>query len=452
MRAVFAVGLLVLSVASVVLLATSPPAAPSDRAAVVWVSDENPLRQEQIARFNLLRPDRYVLLDPNNGGLEKIIVQTLAGVGPDVFDCYTPYDLMAFERAGIVEDIRPDLARRGVDPVAQTFAAGAPFFTVDGKVYGVLANVGADGLWYHRDLLDAAGVRFPDGGWRWSEFIPLAQRLTVRDAAERVQQYGFYFSWDQWADFFAVFGAKVFSEDGTEVLLDSAAAKEAVGLMRDLVYRYRVSPSPVEEASMASQGGWGSGGLNYLLAKRVAVALGGRWWLATLRKEKGLRLGVAETPHAYVREFYAAGRSTLLARGAPHREAALDFLAFMGGADYNRLINLQADAMSPVRRYVEEPAFLRNPDHPEEDYNHVWGTIMERAVAAPVCPFLDGGEVYRAIGSQLDLVKAGAKSPDDAMDDAARRLRTSLARALEESPALREEYDRRVAARKGARR
>lgn len=451
MRAVFAVGFLALSVALAVLVATQPPVAPSHRTAVVWVSDENPLRKEQIGLFNRQRPDRFVVLDPNNGGLEKIIVQTLAGVGPDVFDCYTPYDLMAFVRAGIVEDIGPDLRKRGVAPLATTFEAGWPFFSADGKVYGSLANVGADGLWYHRDLLDAASVRFPSGGWRWSEFVPLAQRLTVRDKQGRVERYGFYFSWDQWPNFLAVFGAKVFSDDGTEVLLDSPEAKAAVRLMHDLVYRYRVSPSPVEEASMASQGGWGSGGLNYLLAKRVAVALGGRWWLATLRREKGLHLGVAETPYASVRRFYAAGRATLLARGAPQREAALDFLAYMLGEDYNRLVNRQADAMSPVKRFVFESEFLANPDHPEEDDNEVWRGIMERSVASPTCPFLDGVEVYRAIGSQLDLVKAGVKSPEAAMDDAARRLRRSLARSLEESPAFREEYDRRVRAREGDR-
>lgn len=451
MRAAFAVGFLVLSVASALLVATQPSVAPSHRTAVVWVSDENPLRQEQIGLFNETHPDRYVLLDPNNGGLEKIIVQTLAGVGPDVFDCYTPYDLMAFVRAGVVEDIGPDLRKRGADPFAVSFEAGRPFFSADGRVYGVLANIGADGLWFHRDLLEAAGVRFPQGGWRWSDLLPLAQRLTVRDGRGRVQRYGLYFSWDQWPDFFAVHGARVFSDDGTEVLLDSPEAKAAVRLMHDLVYRYRVSPSPVEEASMASQGGWGSGGLNYLLAKRVAVALGGRWWLATLRREKGLRLGVAETPYATVRRFYAAGRATLLARGAPHREAALDFLAYMLGEDYNRLVNRQADAMSPAKQSVFEPEFLRNPDHPEEVYNGVWREIMIRSVASPTCPFLDGVEVYRAIGSQLDLVKAGAKSPEAAMDDAARRLRRSLARALEESPSFRMEYDRRVRVRGGPR-
>jgi len=63
---------------------------------LVWISDPNPARREQIALFNQLYPQYELKLDPSNSGMEKVIVQSLAGVGPDLFNAYDGSQLSAY--------------------------------------------------------------------------------------------------------------------------------------------------------------------------------------------------------------------------------------------------------------------------------------------------------------------------------------------------------------------
>ena len=51
---------------------------------LVWVSDPNPMRVSQIDMFNELNPDLALKLDPDNSGTMKVIVQSSAGMGPDL--------------------------------------------------------------------------------------------------------------------------------------------------------------------------------------------------------------------------------------------------------------------------------------------------------------------------------------------------------------------------------
>ena len=53
-----------------------------------WVSDPNPLRKEQIARFERANPGIKVNIDLTMGGmaLQKILTQVAGGNPPDLFD------------------------------------------------------------------------------------------------------------------------------------------------------------------------------------------------------------------------------------------------------------------------------------------------------------------------------------------------------------------------------
>src|SRR4051812_4399242 len=96
---------------SLVAWATAPDPAPVGKAPLVWVSDDNPCRREHIELFNRLNPDLHLILDPDNAGQEKVIVQATGGVGPDLFDCYGINELRAYVGAGIAWDVTDDLAK-----------------------------------------------------------------------------------------------------------------------------------------------------------------------------------------------------------------------------------------------------------------------------------------------------------------------------------------------------
>jgi len=414
----------------------------TDKLVLVWVTDDNPTRREQIDTFNSLHPKYKLRLDPANSDISKVIVQSIAGVGPDMFDCHNSFELSCFVRAGIAWDITNELAHAGIDTDKSIWSVTQPFIRHNGRIYGFPANATVQGLWFNKEAFDRQRIPYPEGPWTWEQFLPLAKRLTLRDPNGRVTQYGFFCDTGEWATFVYQWGGRIFSEDGTRCVIDSPQAVAGIQFMMDLIYKHHVSPSPTEQSAMATQGGWGSGIISQFASQKAAMAMGERWWLCTLRTYKGLRLGAVEAPHGKVRVFLGAARSTVINRRGPRRRECLDFIRYISGERFNNLVNNQADALSAVRKYCYTPEFLRNPEHPEEDYNAVWRDAMKFAVCRDSSPFVDDYTVYRIIELQLDLVKNGRKTVAESMIAAARQIREKMQENLAEDPVLRARYEK----------
>jgi len=440
MKYFFAGALCVLLLLSVVAWAIQPRPAAAGKVPLVWVSDDNPARREQIGLFNELHADYHLRLDPSNTGMAKVIVQSIGGVGPDIFDCYDGFQLSAYVKSGIAWDVTDELANAGIDVNEEVWAAVHPNIIFEGRVYGFPTNAAVNAVWFHKDVFDEYEIPYPKGPWKWEEFLDLAKKLTVRDQNGRVKQFGFMFDWWNWRHFMVQWGGRVYTKDGTRCIVDSPECVAAIELMHDLIYKHDVAPSPVEEAAMATQGGWGSGTISLFGAKKAAMALGGRWWLCTLRKYEGLQLGAVECPHARYRLFRGYGRASLINRNSPRRDHALAFLKYMAGPGYNELINHQADALAPVIRYSHTDKYLHDPEYPEEDYNDVWRDVMKYGVPDEVTRFANGNVVGRIMNKQLDLVKNGQKSAQAAMKTAAREINEEIAKTIERDPSLRERY------------
>ncbi|MCY3021368.1 MAG: extracellular solute-binding protein [Planctomycetota bacterium] len=415
MKWLFAASFAVLVVLSCVAWSIKPEATGTGKVPLLWVSDDNPARREQIELFCKLNPQYDLRLDPTNTGMEKVIVQSIAAVGPDLFDCYDGFQLSGYVKSGIAWDITEEL-RKEIDYDKDVWAAAFPNFVLDGRAYGFPTNVSANAIWYNKDLFDACGLPYPTGPWTWEQFIPIAQKLTVREGG-RIKHFGLLCDWWNWRQFVLQWGGDVYNEDGTRCILDTPEAIAGIQFLHDLMYKYNVMPSPADEAAMATAGGWGSGTITYFAGGRGAMAIGGRWWLCTLRtvqqekkKEgKGLRLGAVEGPHGPVRVFRGYARATLVNKHSPYREQALDFIRYEARKPYNDLINAQADALATVKRFCYTPEYLHNPDFPEEDYNAVWRDVMDYAVPDRVSPFINGQAASRIIEKQLDLVKNDKK-------------------------------------------
>lgn len=440
MRTFLLVCVVTLGAASLAVWKAQPSQSEDGRIVLTWVSDENPLRKQQAALYEKLHPNVKVNIDPQNNGVEKVIVQSLAGVGPDVFDAQDSFELGAYAKSGVAMDVTDELHQAGIDLKTQVFPGVLPASVYNGRTYGVPDNVGADGIWYHADILRDAGITLPKGAWTWDQLIPIAQKLTKRDPDGKVERYGLMFEWWNWRHFFAGYGAKVFNANGTRCTIDSPSAVAAIQIMYDLVYKYHVSPTPVEETSMAAEGGFGSGYITLLAAKRGAMAIGGRWWLAQLRQTKGLELRVAESPYGTVHATHENGRGLLVNKNSKHLQEALRFQRYLASDTYCDLINDQADALAAFKRADEKPSFFYNPKYPNEVDNAVWLRIIKLGVGDTVSPYVDASTASRLIQVQLDLVQNGQKSPKQAMADAARNVNAAIEKTIEENPTLAEQY------------
>ncbi|NCO43036.1 MAG: hypothetical protein AUJ96_29095 [Armatimonadetes bacterium CG2_30_66_41] len=439
---VFGALLLVLVGASLIAWKIQPAPAPPGITPLIWVSDDNPARRAHIEQFNRLNPDLQIRLDPDNGGMEKVIVQSLAGVGPDLFDCYGAAQLAAYVKAGIAWDVTEELRKDGVDIQHDVWGATLPYVLYEGRTYGFPANTAVDVLWFNKDVFDKLGLPYLENRPRtWEAFLPLAKKLTRRDADGRIQHFGLSFDPWAWKFFLYQWGGRVYSDDGTRCVLDSPQAVGAVQFLHDLIYKHKAMPSPADEEALAQQGGWGSASIKFLGAGRLATAVGGRWWLCTLRDYKGLRLGAVESPHGPLRRFWGYGKSTVINCNSPRRRQALRFLRYMTGLPYNRLINQQADGLAPMIRYCTDKT-LFNPHFPQEDYHRVFREVMPLGEPEQISPFVNAAAAEQLISIQLDLVRRDAKSAAAAMKTAAEQVNEEMTKNLRRNPALRRQWEK----------
>jgi multiple sugar transport system substrate-binding protein len=433
---------------SFVARATRPRPVDPSKIPLVWSSDDNPRRGPQIDPFNALHPDLHLQLDPNNTETEKVVVQSLGGIGPDLFDCYNGSSLSAFVKAGIAWDVTDELKQMGIDVQKETWTAGQRCCVLEGRVYGFPGNAAVNALWFHKDICRDAGVEIPNGPWTWEQALPILQKLTARDGTGKITRYGLLLDWsNNYLQFIYQWGGRMYTPDGTRCTLDSPQCIAAIAFMQDLIFKYKVLPSAAAEAAINSAGGYGSSGAGAITlfgARRGATALGGRWWLCALREPDyaGLQLGAVEAPHGQVRTFAGYGKATLVNRNGPHRREALQWLVYLHSEPYNRLINHQADGVGPVMKYTQDDSFLHDPDYPNEDYNAVWRDMQRIAVPEQISPFMNGAVLQRLIDMQLELVKSGDKSAADAMRDATKQVNDRIQENLRQSPALREQWER----------
>ena len=440
MKLVFASIFVVLLGLSLLAWSFQPRAVEHGRTVLTWVSDDNPVRKDQVHLFNKLHSNLTLRLDPNNGGMEKVIVQSVAGVGPDLFDCYDGFQLSGYVKSGIAWDVTSQLKKAGIDEPRDVWPAALPLVMLDGRVYGFPTNVCTNGLWYNRELFDRAHVDYPTGSLTWEQFLPIARKLTIRDSEGRARQFGLLIDWaNNWQQFMIQWGGRLYSPDGTRCIVDSPDSVAGIQFMHDLVYKEHVSPTPIEEAAMATQGGWGSGTITQFEQGASATAIGGRWWLCTLRG-KGMKLGALECPHGPYRVFLGYGRATLINKNSPRRQQALEFLKYMDGRPYNKLVNDDADALSAVIKWSYAPDYLLNPKYPDEDFNEVWRQEMKLAIPQQVSPFVNGQAAQRILTNQIDLIKSDQKPVDEALHDAARQINEEIQKTLKLEPDLRARY------------
>ncbi len=430
-----------------------PPPEGGTRITLTWVTDENPVRKQQVALFNKLNPDLYLVIDPGNNDQSKVIVQSLAGVGPDIFDSWGPASLEAFVRSGIAWDVTDQLKSKGVNIPKIIWPVGLQSCVFQDRVYGAPCNVNGDAIWFNKDMFDEANIPYPKSGWTWDQFIQTAQKFTVKDPSGRVTRFGVYMDWNAWEPVVRNFGGSLYSAQGTRCTLDTPMAIEGLTLMHDLMYKYNVTPNPVQESALATVGGWGSGGITYLGGRRVAMAPGGRWWLNLLRTqqkesiargEKPLRLGVVEFPKARVQTSGGGARCALINKNSPRREAALRFLEYLAGDDYNNLLNDVADAIAPVQRLCYTDHFLKNPAYPAEDYNEIWRSAADHSTPGGYTPFARGTDLA-AITQQTDLVKSNLKSPALAAKVATEEVNRRIQIKIKRTPVLAELYQAALA-------
>jgi len=193
-----------------------------------WASSpsETALLESLLYRFSVENPDINVRYEPITGDYgQSMLTMIASGTEPDVF--YLDISVFpTYSQEGVLLPLDDLMASTGTsaDDFIPALIDG---FSFDGSVYGIPKDFNTLGLFYNKDMFDAAGLDYPTDDWTWDDLRAAAEALTDLTDPDR-PIYGLGVPPD--AGRFPIFvfqnGGSIMNADFSDTLLDSA---EAVG-------------------------------------------------------------------------------------------------------------------------------------------------------------------------------------------------------------------------------
>jgi len=423
---------------------------------ITLVSDDTPARQATVQLFNKLNPDIKLVLDPNNIGLGKVIVQCKGGVGPDVFNVYGRWHLIDYVRTGVLLPLNDYAEQWGIGmdktwPEVVDDLSELQFNPETGKheriQYTVPGNVNANVIIYNKRIFDEAGVPYPKGEWTWDQCLDVAKRVTRRDEDGKTLIYGLStFEFLETSELLWQFGADFFDETCTYCTMDTPEAIEAMTFLYRMMAKERVMPTIDQTLAMAGQSGSGGMHMNLFAQQRIAMIRTGRWAMVTFRLYPALkgRIGAVQLPYQRYKVGLVKALSVGINRQSPNREAALRYLQFLASDEFSRLVLETGDALPPSEKIARSEAFLHDPDHPEEDFNAEFIEAMRRGRTHRMSPFVEIFRMERTMNRDIAMLGQDRISPEKMCrtftDEINGHIQTNLTRYA----SMREEYKRRT--------
>lgn len=404
-----------------------------------WATDPNPARDRQCAGFEKSHPGIRVVTE--TGDATKLLVQCATGVGPDLMDISEGI-MQSMVQAGLLQDLTDAAKQRGFDP-SKTFPAIRDALTVDGRQYRFPANVNVQAVLYNKAIFDDHGVPYPKEGWTWDDFIAAAQALAENPSksGEKHIAVAHWSPQDFFSDLLVTHGGRNFSEDGMKCLLDSPQAVAAFQQYYDLMFKYRVLPTPEQSVAMSSQGGWGSGGINWFASGDAAMIMIGRWFTVQAANFPELRgnLAAVRLPSLQGQPSRGFTRARGIGVNAKtrHPDAALEFLTYLTSSEYGHSIVEDGDSMPPNPDMAKDGAALANTGVPDAAFHQVFVDAIRDAEPPATSPFVDAAQVQRWILESLGRIENRVASPEQAAKELASEINRAIARNIERQPQLR---------------
>lgn len=411
-----------------------------------WSTDSNPARSAQIAEFHRMYPHVTATVDPTSGGdSSKLIVQCATGVGPDVIDMGND-GMITDVQAGILLDLTPYAKKMGFDP-SKTYPALKDALTYQGRQYRFPANVWSNCVIYNKKVFDDHHVPYPKPGWTYADFVRTAEELQNNPSQSGNKCMAVANFDDTWMvqDLLIGYGGHQFSPDGLVSALNDPPAVNAMQFYHDLIYKYKVVPTPAESSAMSSQGGWGSGAMDWFYSGKAAMMEIGRWFIVNIHLYPNLvgNLGCALLPRVGNRP--SSGQTDTRAVGinakSPHRQQALDFLQYLASPQYSQQIVQDGDSLPPDPDLARTGKQLVDRYEPDPSFQATFIQAEKNARPLDYSPFIDPSQVDRWMTNTIQEVENNLMTPQQAMQSLADQINQQIRVNLRRRPDLQEKYE-----------
>lgn len=426
----------------ITLLASCQQAAPQpplDEAKIeirftFWGSEMEKLAIEQmVTSFEGQNPDVDVI--PIQIAYEEYLAQITAmiekGESPDI-GYMSGLQAQLWAEQGKILDLTQIIQE---DPLLASALPQTRYFFKPGKIAGLNTAVEATYLFYNKALFDQAGLDYPpsdpEKAWTWDEFVYAAQKLTMdaegkhpdetRFDPATVRTFGAAFdkTYEGWTFYPFIFsnGGEVTDPTGTQLLLDSPEAAEALQKMADLMWVQRVAPTPYQDQNLP-------GYVTMLQTGNLAMHISGQWSLLDYASVSDLEFGVAVLPALKEPVTVILGSPTVIFADTKNLDAVIRFYKFHNDPE---AVDLFARGLwMPLQAaYYTEPekmnTWLKNETHPDESWPAFTDYVLNYSVPVPSYYVRNYAEVLDlAIRPAIESIWNNNTSAVEALAEAAR--------------------------------
>ncbi|MDV3429185.1 MAG: sugar ABC transporter substrate-binding protein [Bacillota bacterium] len=194
---------------------------------------------DAVVTWNKKHPDKQIELKtdvyPYDDLHNKLLIALQSGTGaPDIADI----EISKF--ANFVKGSKPALVELNdiVEPVKNDLIMGRlDNYAKDGKYYGVDYHVGAQVMYYNKEILDKAGINADDIK-TWDDYVAAGKKVVAATGkpmttVETTDQWTFY-------PLINMQGSDYFDKSG-KVQLDNAVNVKTLQMLKDLVYKDKIA-------------------------------------------------------------------------------------------------------------------------------------------------------------------------------------------------------------------
>jgi multiple sugar transport system substrate-binding protein len=317
---------------------------------------EDALVQQNLNKFSQLHPNIKINWSPIPGDYPaKMRANVASGNVPDVF-YLTPDMSSEYIGANKVLNLSPYMAHDNVSPTNYYASLLNPFTCKSGQIYGLPKDWNTLGLFYNKQLFQAAGVPFPTNSWTWSDMQNAAQKLTKNPNTPQ-EVYGFSTdaSTSRWGAFLYANGGSVLNSNGTQAAFNNQAGINALQFYTGF-QKNGTGRRPAELGSTWAGDAFGK--------QKAAMVTEGGWLIPYMTQTyPNVQYDIAPLPVApdgkHGDLIYTNAWSAF--SGTKHPEAAWELIKYMTGTDVQKS-QLDAGFALPTLKSLANDAYFTS--HP----------------------------------------------------------------------------------------
>ncbi len=337
---------------------------------------------------------------------DKIQTEYAAGGGPDVIINQMDWVIPGAAR-GMFVNLLPYIERDKVDMDAYWYDHSLEW-EWQGALYAGLLYAGGQALYVNKDLLDKAGLPFPDENWTWDDMLEYARKLTIPEE----NQWGLlgananppYWS----SSFIHSAGGSVLNDERNKCTIDQPEARAALQWLADLMFVHKVMPTPAAVAGVE----------NPFLTAKVGLYFGGTWMEASVRAA-GFNWDWARMPvHPQTgkRSVQLGSNGWSILSTSKHPDAAWELVKYLMGEPGQTAF--MKYGLPGLRKVIESKEY-REAHAPQN---------VDTLIADFSCcghnyyPTPDAGEWWSAISNELDVIWSGEATVEEATANACKAV------------------------------